>query len=784
MFHRLHTIDYGSRQAGSKAADLMDEFHPLFFLDYICIVGRPLRPLTRANGRFFDNVTITFKNWHMSYPGKHQYKIPFGLKHRTFRLAAAATRETWYVVMHPIVAPAVEILGSRRARLRKQAESSRSSALKIHHAQALASYIKLLFLTGELLGERIEPSWNLSSPLDQTLTGNKWTTFQQLFMDNWQEHVRRHSYDSFWAENEPVFHAYDYGANIEIEVSDGVQSLHRETRLRPVDDSEGISDDDLDDDEGSGEGRSTQSQHRSADSAEESAPSQPGTRNEWQLDPESSPDGLYSDGLKQLATELDEKYDLENISSLSYALAVDLHCLESDSAEADEKPALCLLADRNAVRREYGSSRGASGMTFYPIAFHPAYGNFTSPGPPRFLNDHVFAVMKDNMSFQNDGADVLSCNYFQAYTNIKRSIRHNPEDLLVTQGIATAALTLPASESQGAARIKSKQQRLLRRLQGSTTPEDPEASRPFARERQRILRAVAEDEFAYRMEQVVCFDVARLLPSRRNLRTILRPIFQLMRFYLQETQHYTKLLRCFRPTVFPQILGSFARVFDLAVGEMLKRFRAQGSQGLGMALSEGVAALDRLGHYCFTGNPTVLMSSVLGPLKTMESLQKGGWPYIDPQLLDLRIGEGSLDVMRWPRAGDQRPIFMHTASLGFHYGPQVAASRHSLVWFRDLGGKSINGPAGATRFLDELFRDLWIPQMIAYVSHQLRRQLHLDSGNDEDVLPEELEVKQQQRALLETWEKSPNPFLWRSGPLAPPPPKPQSPENRRLGERD
>jgi hypothetical protein len=38
---------------------------------------------------------------------------------------------------------------------------------------------------------------------------------------------------------------------------------------------------------------------------------------------------------------------------------------------------------------------------------------------------------------------VLSRDYFQGYSNIKRSIRRNPEDLLVTQGIATAALTLP-----------------------------------------------------------------------------------------------------------------------------------------------------------------------------------------------------------------------------------------------------------------------------------------------------------------------------------------------------
>ena len=96
------------------------------------------------------------------------------------------------------------------------------------------------------------------------------------------------------------------------------------------------------------------------------------------------------------------------------------------------------------VQREYGSSRSTSGMTFYPLAFHPAYGNFTSPGPPRFLQDHVFAVMKDNMSFQNDGADVLSCDYFQAYSNIKRSIRYNLEDLLVTEGVATRRLRCPS----------------------------------------------------------------------------------------------------------------------------------------------------------------------------------------------------------------------------------------------------------------------------------------------------------------------------------------------------
>ena len=396
-----------------------------------------------------------------------------------------------------------------------------------------------------------------------------------------------------------------------------------------------------------------------------------------------------------------------------------------------------------------------SGLTFYPMALHPAYGNFTSAGPPRFLRDHVLSVMKDNMSFQNDGADVLSCEYFQAYTNIKRSIRYNPEDLLVTQGTATAALTLPDHEGNGSVTVKNKQQRLLRRLQGDSTPDEPDASRPFARERQRIQQAMAEEQFAYRMEQVVNIDVGRLVPARRNLRTVLRPIFQLMRFYLQETTHYTHVLRCFRPTVFPQILGSFARLFELAMDEMLKRFRAQGSKGLGMALAEGVAALDRLGHYCFTGSSRVLMSSVLGPLKTMESLRRGAWPFIDPRMLDLRLGEGTMDIAQWPRAKDGRPVFMHVASLSYHYGPEVAASRHSMLWFRDLGGKLVAGPAGATRFLEDVFRNLWIPQMVAFVSHQLRRRMGRDARTDPELL-------QEQRSRVESWASLAQPFAWKA----------------------
>jgi hypothetical protein len=144
------------------------------------------------------------------YLAKHQFKMPFDLTHRTFRLATAATRETWYILMHPIVAPAVEVV-SQRKRMEKQAKASRTIALETHHAQALASYIKRIFNLADFASERVEPSWTLGGARMQTMTGNQWTTFQQRFVEGWADHVARHAYDPFWAENEPTFHAHDCG---------------------------------------------------------------------------------------------------------------------------------------------------------------------------------------------------------------------------------------------------------------------------------------------------------------------------------------------------------------------------------------------------------------------------------------------------------------------------------------------------------------------------------------------------------------------------------------------
>jgi hypothetical protein len=50
-------------------------------------------------------------------------------------------------------------------------------------------------------------------------------------MQEWPEYVRQNTQDKFWMESQQGFHAYDYGANIEIDVAEQLRSVPKETRL-------------------------------------------------------------------------------------------------------------------------------------------------------------------------------------------------------------------------------------------------------------------------------------------------------------------------------------------------------------------------------------------------------------------------------------------------------------------------------------------------------------------------------------------------------------------------
>jgi len=408
--------------------------------------------------------------------------------------------------------------------------------------------------------------------------------------------------------------------------------------------------------------------------------------------------------LSSYLENLDKQYDIRSISSISYALAVNLECREPDDS------IVALLANREVIRHQYSSQED---FTFYPLGFHPRYGNFQSKLPPRALQDRIYTDITEQMQHRHD-ANAVTFGAFQGYSNIKRAIRYTPRDLLAARAGATAALAIPCSQTAKLAKHSSTHQKLLARMEG------PDYTRPFAREVNQINAAIRNNNFSYRFEQVISVRVESLGYGSRRFETIAEPILAIIEAYQNESDIYTPFLRCFQPTTFPGILSAYGTIIDTALGEMLNRFHKAPLAGLDMTLCEGIAALDRLGHYCFTGDESVL-PAVMKYLGTKPSLRRHGWPYIDPRKLDLRTGRPPMDHRQWPMNKDGKPALMHVASLRYHYSPAVALARQTLLWFREIGFQQGNDERGASEAIAEMiFRDMYIPDIVAFISKRVK----------------------------------------------------------------
>ncbi|CCF35032.1 hypothetical protein CH063_06894 [Colletotrichum higginsianum] len=53
-------------------------------------------------------------------------------------------------------------------------------------------------------------------------------------------------------------------------------------------------------------------------------------------------------------------------------------------------------------------------------------------------------------------------------------------------------------------------------------------------------------EVAFRLEQVVSLNVQRMVARQRTFETVIRPVFQMMRFFLVEHDSYVHIFRSLR----------------------------------------------------------------------------------------------------------------------------------------------------------------------------------------------------------------------------------------------
>ena len=73
--------------------------------------------------------------------------------------------------------------------------------------------------------------------------------------------------------------------------------------------------------------------------------------------------------------------------------------------------------------------------------------------------------------------------------------------------------------------------------------------------------------------------------------------------------------------------------------------------------------------------------------------------------------------------------------------------------FTELGGMAVEGTNGATKFLEELFRDLWVPQMVVFVHYQLGHTLKVTGARGANEVG-------RRRELLKQWSECGSPFSW------------------------
>ena len=196
-----------------------------YHLDYTCVTGMPMCPLTSEKESLFSTAELSFTSWAKPYSSKHAFNLDYTLEGRTFHLGKSESRIEWYLVFVP---KAHEVLNFDQ--LNKAITNGMvKSALKTKHAEKLTDYLINLFLHSTRLADSgVERSWSLRNKTGLgrhqdrvNLTARQWHAFQEELFFSWETGMASEDIaDPFWKDHTPCLHAYDYGQDVELLTED------------------------------------------------------------------------------------------------------------------------------------------------------------------------------------------------------------------------------------------------------------------------------------------------------------------------------------------------------------------------------------------------------------------------------------------------------------------------------------------------------------------------------------------------------------------------------------
>jgi len=211
-----------------------DTVYIKYHLDYTCVTGMPMCPLTSTNESLFSTAELSFSSWAQPYTSKHAFNLAYTLEGRTFHLGKSESRIQWYLVFVPKTPEVLNLDNAEKAITIGMAKSP----LKRHHAEQLTDFLIELFLQStRLAGTGVERSWSLKNKTNPSsggntvkLTARQWHAFQEELFQLWErDMVSKDLADSFWHDHIPCLHAYDYGQDVELLTGD--PEIHFETHL-------------------------------------------------------------------------------------------------------------------------------------------------------------------------------------------------------------------------------------------------------------------------------------------------------------------------------------------------------------------------------------------------------------------------------------------------------------------------------------------------------------------------------------------------------------------------
>jgi hypothetical protein len=92
-----------------------------------------------------------------------------------------------------------------------------------------------------------------------------------------------------------------------------------------------------------------------------------------------------------------------------------------------------------------------------------------------------------------------------------------------------------------------------------------------------------------------------------------------------------------------------------------------------LGYTEGVSVLERLAVETVTGNGSYRPVNLYRHFGLLPSLERRGWPWINPERLNLQTFD--VDLSNWPRKRDGKPYYSQIPVLRYHYNGHIADSQ-------------------------------------------------------------------------------------------------------------